>query len=359
MKTRCSHFRIATGAAPLLIAAALGRPAGAQDAQAQSAACIGCHAGMGAATVKFGDGSALSPGVEKGAWEASVHAGKLGCTDCHREISGFPHEARRDPSARAYQLAQSESCKGCHYAYYTRVLDGIHYAQIEKGNAAAPTCVDCHGAHSVTQPHEPRQKIQEKCATCHPAVAAEYAASVHGKDLASAPPGDVPVCTDCHGAHAIEDPSRPSFHASSYTICARCHADEEKMSRYDVNPNVLDTYLDDFHGMSNQLYALGESDPDKVIATCTDCHGTHGIQRFDDGGDVEAVRARVAETCRRCHSEVPDDFADAWLSHFEPSLEKAPLVWAIQWGYRLMIPFIMLGLVLHILLHLWRVRTHR
>ena len=53
------------------------------------------------------------------------------------------------------------------------------------------------------------------------------------------------------------------------------------------------------------------------------------------------------------------EFADAWVSHWEPSLQNAPLVWAVKAVYAVMIPGIMLGLVLHILLHLWRLRTHR
>ncbi len=39
--------------------------------------------------------------------------------------------------------------------------------------------------------------------------------------------------------------------------------------------------------------------------------------------------------------------------------QKAPLVWGVKWLYRIMIPLIMLGLILHILLHLWRYRSRR
>jgi hypothetical protein len=40
-------------------------------------------------------------------------------------------------------------------------------------------------------------------------------------------------------------------------------------------------------------------------------------------------------------------------------MEKAPLVWLVQVFYRLMIPFMVGGLVLQIALHLWRVVVNR
>ncbi len=40
-------------------------------------------------------------------------------------------------------------------------------------------------------------------------------------------------------------------------------------------------------------------------------------------------------------------------------MKSAPLVWGIQWTYRLLIPVIMLGLVLHIVMDLVQVRTHK
>jgi hypothetical protein len=158
--------------------------------------------------------------------------------------------------------------------------------------------------------------------------------------------------------HAIQDTSGPAFHAQEYGICARCHGDAERMARYGLSTNVLTSYLDDFHGRSNQLYTAGGGSPSQPIATCTDCHGVHDIQPFDGTGDTAAVRARVVTLCRRCHETVPDAFADAWLSHYEPTPDKAPLVWAVKLGYSVLIPLIMAGLLLHIFLNLVMLRGH-
>ena len=53
------------------------------------------------------------------------------------------------------------------------------------------------------------------------------------------------------------------------------------------------------------------------------------------------------------------DFPAAWLSHYEPTPQKAPVVWGVMLFYKLMIPFMVGGLVLQIALHLWRVVVNR
>ena len=331
----------------------------AEDVESKNQECFDCHDGDDT-KLSFGDGSFVEVNVDPEAWKGSVHGTELTCRDCHRQITDHPHPEVKFPNAREYRIDRSETCKRCHYAYHTRMLDSIHYKQLADGNRSAPTCVDCHGAHAVTDPKTPRTSVDKRCEKCHEAITVAYRGSVHGKALQGEQGDDVPVCTDCHGAHAIRDPRLPEFHASSYQICGKCHADEDKMERHGLNPNVLTSYLEDFHGRSNQLYAMGAGKPGQPIATCTDCHGVHDIQSFQSGGATAAeVRERVVTACRKCHEGAPPAFADAWLSHYEPTLSSAPLVWAIQWTYRILIPLIMVGLVLHILLHLWRVRTHR
>ncbi|MCC6747941.1 MAG: cytochrome c3 family protein [Deltaproteobacteria bacterium] len=323
--------------------------------------CLECHEGEGE-EVSFPDGSKISTGIDVAAWGRSVHSRKLGCTDCHRQLGEHPHPQRRDASARAYRLAQSQGCKRCHYAYYTRVLDGIHYAELKKGSAKAPSCVDCHGAHDTLDPRRPRLAISERCAGCHAKVARAYGRSVHGRALREGnlqAQQDVPVCTDCHGAHAIADPRRAEFRLTSHLLCAECHSDEKRMKRYRLSSAVTTTYLDDFHGRSTALYARGAGAPTQAMATCIDCHGAHDIARFDRQGTASAVRERVVVLCRRCHKTATPAFAAAWLSHYPPTLARAPLVWGVKWGYRILIPLIMSALVLHILLHLWRVRSGR
>lgn len=324
---------------------------------AVSSGCLDCHGSEGD-QVKFADGSQKSVYIDEKAWQPSGHALRLTCRDCHAAITDHPHPALTARTAREYSVQQAEVCQKCHQATYARTLDSIHFDLARKHkNAVPPVCTDCHAPHAT--PHKPpRSVLNQACAGCHAALYKTFSASAHGKALASNDP-DVPGCIDCHGAHAVQGPDKPGFRTASYGLCARCHGDAAKMARHNMNTDVLDTYLEDFHGASNRLYAMGAGAPGQPIATCTDCHGIHDIARPGKGNGTADARARVAKACAKCHKDAPPQFADAWLSHHRPTLAGAPLVWGVKWGYRVIIPFILAGLVTHILLHLWRIRTHR
>jgi hypothetical protein len=104
---------------------------------------------------------------------------------------------------------------------------------------------------------------------------------------------------------------------------------------------------------------MGAGKNGRAMATCTDCHGVHDIASVKTTSDRAAIRGRLVNVCQSCHEGATPAFADAWLPHYTPTLSSAPLVWGIRWAYRILIPFIVLGLVMHILLHLYRVRAHR
>ena len=90
-----------------------------------------------------------------------------------------------------------------------------------------------------------------------------------------------------------------------------------------------------------------------MTALCIDCHGVHNITRVDDPTSP-VLKANLVKTCQKCHPGAPETFPAAWLSHYEPSWQKAPLVYSVKVFYTVFIPFIIGGLVLQILLHLWR-----
>ena len=327
-------------------------------AEARNEECLDCHADFGSdEPMKFPDGSTLEIGVDPEVWAGSVHARELSCRDCHTTIVADPHPRLGAASAREYQVAASKTCRRCHYAFHTRLVDSVHFAELEKGNLDAPTCADCHGAHDVADAGAAAIVVEQRCARCHQEIAVEYERSVHALQLTAAGKDDVPVCTDCHGVHAMGDPRKAGFHARSHEICVRCHSDPVRMAPYGLDTDVVSTYLDDFHGVSNTIYAESGVEARREMATCIDCHGAHDVQRLaGPGADPDEVRARIVQRCRECHEDVGDSFAGAWLSHYRPTLESAPLVWGITWAYRILIPFILLGLIIHILLDLWRIR---
>ena len=293
--------------------------------------------------------------VERQTFAHSTHGKRLSCLDCHPAMQEAPHAPLQAKSLREFRTAAYEACKQCHFDHYTRTLDSSHAKALARGELRAPTCVDCHGSHDIQPPAQPRARISQTCATCHPGVAGAYAQSVHGAALRS-DNQDVPVCTDCHQSHAIQGSSNGEWRARTPQICGNCHGDEKRMKPYGLSTAVLKTYLSDFHGMTASLNASNNSGT--VAAICSDCHGVHNIQKATGEG-ARVMHANLAQKCRSCHPSAKDDFPDAWLSHYEPSLAHAPLVFGVNVAYMILIPFIIGGLGLQILLHLWRVVVNR
>ncbi len=342
---------------PLAIEAAEPVQAPPERVQEEIDGCLGCHTDPSLA-LEFPGGAKLSLAVDAAVYGKSVHGSRVGCTGCHRAQREVPHPAVTSKDVDELRAEFGEACRHCHFENFTRGLDGVHHAQREAGNSGAPTCVDCHGTHDVSRAGRPRSKVSQTCATCHSDIFDVYAKSVHGKALLEQGNEDVPVCTDCHRSHDIADPKSRKWQLTTPDACGRCHADETRMKKYGLSTEVLSTYLADFHGMSANLYR-GQKDPGTgVVALCTDCHGVHDIRTMKSG-DRAAVKANILATCRKCHANASENFPAAWLSHYEPSPKRAPLVWAVQTLYRVMIPFMIAGLFLQILLHLWRVVVNK
>jgi predicted CXXCH cytochrome family protein len=118
-------------------------------------------------------------------------------------------------------------------------------------------------------------------------------------------------CVDCHGGDASEafaDDVEGSMSPRAGFVgkpdrlaiadfCARCHSDAEFMKRFDPQGRVdqLAEYRTSVHGKLN-----AEGDP--VPATCTDCHGVHGIRQVSDP-DSPVYPTNVPRTCARCHGD--------------------------------------------------------
>ncbi len=330
--------------------------AGPPRAVQPNQACLDCH-GKAGLSMTFPSGDTLSVQVDPGLYEASVHGNKLDCLDCHQRNRDYPHPATTVRNRRDYALAEYETCKQCHFENYTRSLDSVHFDARAAGNANAAICTDCHDAHTVTSLKDSRTEIARTCASCHSEIYNAYAQSVHGAALAENNP-DVPDCVTCHGVHDMVSATTPAFRRGSVLLCAKCHADEKLMAKYNISSSVFKTYLDDFHGKTVGFYQDQSPEVWPDVAVCSDCHGVHDIKSTKDPGS-SVVKANLVETCRRCHEDATPNFPAAWLSHYEPSLHKAPLVFFVKQYYRLLIPLMVVGLGLNVALDLWRLARNR
>ena len=333
------------------------RSALAEPPQSEADFCLSCH-GDDSLDLTLDSGETLSLFVDPDVLARSVHGGKLRCADCHTDIESYPHPERSLKSLREFVLAYYEGCKGCHFDNYTKTLDSVHYTMLSKGDSRAPLCVDCHGAHDVARPGIPKARISRTCSNCHEEVYRRYSQSVHGTALLQEQNADVPVCTNCHRSHDIEDARTASFRLRTPELCAGCHADEKLMQKYSLSTQVLQTYLRDFHGMTTSFYRKEKSAPSTLTAVCIDCHGVHDILSVK-GPSSGVLKANLAKVCTRCHPGATANFPAAWISHYEPTPQKSPLVYYVKLFYRYFIPFVLFGLVLQILLHVWRVVVNR
>ncbi|MHB0870925.1 MAG: cytochrome c3 family protein [Chloroflexota bacterium] len=319
--------------------------------------CIDCHKNPDL-SMPLGNREKLSLFVDEAEMGKSVHQGKLTCTDCHSRITGFPHKKVQFDSKRDYSIAQYEACKRCHFANYTKTLDSMHFKVMASGNQNAPLCTNCHGYHNVSVPDEPRAKISLSCGKCHTETYATYSKSVHGAALVNGGNSDVPVCTDCHGTHVITDTTSASFRLNSPEMCAKCHADPTMMSRYGLSPNVFKTYAQDFHGATVALTKKQNGDSWTDKAVCSDCHGVHDIKSVKNS-DPAQLKKDVMVACQKCHPDGSSNFPDAWLGHYELSMDQNPLPFLVRSFYWVMIPFMLTGLMLHIVVDLWRIARNR
>lgn len=259
----------------------------------KSAECLACHSDSTLA--KEENGKQISLHVDEQHFKNSIHGSMFACTDCHKDIRGFPH----DPAPAKVD------CATCHDSEVKAYNTSLHAIARQKGNLKAATCLDCHGnIHEVLPSSDPNStvshgNIPKTCGSCHgqkfvmqsvglsAAPFVSYQESVHGKAVAAGSE-KAAVCTDCHGVHDIlpaGDPKSSIFKFNVPTTCAKCH------------DSVKQEFMGSIHG---QAIAKGSWQ----APVCTDCHGIHGIKSHLDPNSSVSAEALAATTCARCHEGV-------------------------------------------------------
>lgn len=317
--------------------------------------CLGCHENPYLQLI-FPSGRAMSVTVDAEAYAESVHGqhGTEGfrCIRCHDDIREYPHPALTATTERELTIELSTACARCHTDKFDETLDSVHVTAMSNGNQQAAVCSDCHTGHEVQRVTDAeigeelpttKQLTAAMCTTCHSEIYDQYASSVHGVAMLEGNT-DVPVCTDCHGVHSIQGPSSSGdFRLFSPEICADCHADTTLMAKYDISTDVFSTYVSDFHGTTVTLFQ--ETSPNQMInkPVCIDCHGTHNIMPVSDA-DSPVIKENLLATCQRCHPNATTNFSGAWLSHYQPDFEHAPLVATANLIYGILIPVVIGGM---------------
>jgi predicted CXXCH cytochrome family protein len=213
----------------------------------------------------------------------------------------------------------------------------------------------------VQPPNEPRADISQICSQCHSEIYTAYRASVHGLALIDEDNPDVPVCTDCHGVHNIEDPRTDQFRVDTPELCAGCHADPELMEKYNLSTDVYNLYKLSWHGVDVSVYKARWPNLWHNSAVCTDCHGVHDILNTDDANSSVNPENLLA-TCQKCHPDAGPNWTGAWTGHNPVSLERTPFVFYTHLFYESFTPFILWLSIIYVILQIfhWAVeRTRR
>ena len=158
---------------------------------------------------------------------------------------------------------------------------------------------------------------------------------MHGKAIAH---GNLkaPVCTDCHTAHAILQPTESEFRMQSTPICGSCHKDQ------------LSTYRDTFHSQLGSLGGYVET------ARCWDCHGAHEILPASDPASPVS-KANLVTTCGRCHAGANLSFVQ-YQPHANARNRKLnPALYFIRLFMNVLLISVLTFFILHTIL--WLVRS--
>ncbi len=220
-------------------------------------ACVDCHADLARITdfphaEKLAKVRCASCHDDVGAkYKDSIHAWakeKAGlivapaCADCH---GAHDVHAKSDPQSRVFRTAVPATCGKCHDGIKQQYDRGIHAAKLKIGDTRAPSCADCHTAHTIQRADTSawRLAVTRECGTCHVQVVDSFRRTFHGK-VTEIGFATAATCSDCHGAHDILPAANSASAVSKARLvatCGRCHPGaNEQFVKYDPHPNPGD-----------------------------------------------------------------------------------------------------------------------
>ena len=227
-----------------------------------------------------------------------------GCVACHAD--------KRAAFVQGVHAERGIRCHDCHGGDPSAfALPAAHRGGFIGAPGKVATVALCGSCHS--DPNRMRQYGLPS------GQVAEFRTSRHGRLLLVGHDLDAPTCTDCHDAHTIlrPDDARSTVYPTNIpTTCARCHEDKVLMAKYRLPTDQVERYRQSAHGVAlfrNQNFAS---------PTCVGCHGSHSAlpptvteianvcerchilvgQAFDRGPHGRAAHAGKIAGCLGCHS---------------------------------------------------------
>ncbi|MDP4196620.1 MAG: cytochrome c3 family protein [Bacteroidota bacterium] len=270
-----------------------------------SQSCLKCHLDQSKFKNKKSD---LVEFVQH--YRTSIHA-KVGpngkeaatCIDCHGDHTVMGTDAAKSMIARQ-NIPQT--CGKCHADVLKDYKVSAHGVSFAKGVKVAPTCIDCHGEHTISAVKEsPLGTVAEKdiCYNCHvknpevikmtggtAADITKYEKSAHFIALKN---GNLnaPTCSDCHTGHRMQAANVKGSNINKLNVAASCGKESG------CHSSITALYNESVHG---QAVKKGVAE----APTCTNCHGNHQIVQKNDPLSRVSHGQQVVMLCSSCHSDV-------------------------------------------------------
>ncbi len=368
------------------------------------AVCLSCHQSKDL-TKELPDGTRRTMYVDVEGYSRSVH-GKFDCTACHNQVEDLPHpkDLPLANCAACHAQAEREYSQSIHGEDLRRALEG----KTPKREIEVPRCSSCHGTHNILSVRDPRSlvfplNLPQTCGKCHAdaqlmakykvsgQVYAQYVDSVHGRAITEKGLVVSASCKDCHGSHKVRkhsDPKSMTYRGNIRKTCGKCHLGIKEASEKDVHgrafsqgnfmaptcndchtthtigpvggkgfrlfivfecgtchKEALKTYEESEHG---KVTALGFG----VAAKCSDCHGSHRIERMDHA--LFTGKPLDVKICQKCHPGANANFA-LFMPHADPRNKKRyPLLHLTYVGMTSLLVFVFVFFGIHTALWLPR-----
>ena len=309
------HFKVACSQCHSEVNSSRVRPC---ETITQPVDCTKCHDEIGK----------LYASSTHGQLESRMDPNAPTCKECHGTHGVL---GKHDPQSRTFATNVPSLCGSCHregqkaavryvgrqHEIVQNYTESIHgKGLLKSGLTVTATCTSCHTAHHVLPRTDPESSVNVNnvpatCGQCHNGIEEQFANSIHAQ-RAAFPGKTLPVCNDCHTAHAISRTDADAFRLDIMDRCGHCHEE------------IAKTYFDTYHG---KVSRLGYT----KTAKCYDCHGAHDVQAVTDPRS-RLSRANVAATCGKCHAGATRRFAGylTHATHHDP--RKYPFLFYTFWG---------------------------
>lgn len=244
--------------------------------------------------------------VSDEAFFETVH-GKLGCTECH----GGDGEATDMETAHTDLTVDPtiETCSSCHSAITATDATSLHstldgYLTVLKERAGtdelSPELMEAFGNHCAN--------CHTSCGQCHVSRPTSTGGGLlAGHEFKTPPPMNL-TCTGCHGSRINDEYKGRNETEEGGTYAADVHFNPGGMACFDCHSDT------EMHGDGPDQ----DHRYDAAAVECTDCHPE--VTSGEDGNSQHAIHtANLA--CQVCHSI---DYKNCYSCHVQTSDEGVP-----------------------------------